>query len=168
MRLQAITLARSQIEGVLDALNHFLHDDEQLRLDMLEGETDLFAVVRRLLNDNEEDEGVILALKSQVEDRKARKDRAEHRIEKRKAAIASLMECAQLAKLPLPEATLSLRTLQPRPKVTDLDALPDEFVTIQQVRKPDLETIAAALEPGVTIPGVTMTNGGVSLSVRRR
>ena len=168
MRPQAFTVARSQIEGVLEALNLFLHDDEQLRLDMLEGETDLFGIVRRLLNDNEDDEGKIAALKQQVEDRKARKDRAEHRIEKRKEAIASLMEAAQLAKLPLPEATLSLRRLEPRPKVVDAEALPDAFVRVQQVRKPDLEAIAAAAEQGATIPGVVMSNGGISLTTRRK
>lgn len=162
---QSFTIARSQIEGVLDALNHCLHDDEQLRLDMLEGETDLFGIVRRLLNDNEDDEGAIADLREQVDRRKSRKDRAEHRIEKRKEAIASLMEAAQLATLPLPEATLSLRKLEPRRKVFDVDALPLGYFTTEEVRRADLAAIAAAKEP---IEGTTMTNGGVSLTVRRK
>jgi len=168
MQPQSINVAKAQIGQVLDALNHFLDDDEQLKLDMLEGETDLLSIVRRLLEENEADEGAILALESQVEQRRLRKERAKYRIERRKVAIGSLMDTAQLTKLALPEATLSLRTLKARPKVTDADALPDAFVTLSQVRKPDLEAIAAAVEQGAAIPGVTITNGGSSLTVRRK
>lgn len=163
-----IKLAKAQVADVLDALDHFLDDDERLKLDMIEGETTLVDVVRALLEANEEDEGLIPALDEQVEARKARKDRAKLRIERRKAAIASLMDVARLTKLPLPEATLSLRTLQPRAKVSNPDELPDAFTVTQTIRKPDMEAIAAAVEQGASIPGVTMTNGGTSLTVRRK
>ena len=73
-----------------------------------------------------------------------------------------------MTKLPLPEATVSVRTLQPAPKVVDENLLPDEFVKIQTVRKPDREAIDAACERGEQIPGVVMTNGGASLTVRRK
>jgi len=168
MRHEAINLTRNAIGQVLEGLNHFLDEDEQLKLDMLEGETPFLEVVRALLDANEADEGTIKALDEQIEARRLRKERAKYRIERRKATIGSLMDCARLTKLALPEATLSLRTLGSRPKVTDVDALPDEFVTIHHVRKPNLEMIAAAIEPGVVIPGVTLTNGGVSLTVRRK
>jgi len=163
-----IRVTQAQIGQVLDDLNLFLADDEQFKLDMIEGETDLFEVVRALLNGNEDDEGIVNSLDAQIADREARKDRAKHRITRRKAAITSLMDTARLTKLPLPEATLSLRTLQPRPKVTDVDALPDAFCTISTVRKPDKDAIDVAIEGGATIPGVVMTNGGTSLTVRRK
>lgn len=164
-----IKLAKAQISGVLEALSHFLSDDDEaLKLDMLEGETGLNEIVSRLLADNEDDEGQIAALDAQIDIRAARKERFAARIEGRKKAIASLMDCAQLTKLPLPEATLSLRTLQPRPKVADADQLPDGFVNVVEVRKPNLEAIKDAVERGETIPGVVMTNGGSSLTVRRK
>lgn len=165
----AIRIAKRDIDQVMEALNHTLGgDDPDLILDCLEGETDLFGIVRRLLDQNEHDEGNVRSLDQQIDDRKSRKDRAKHRIERRKAAIASLMDCARLTKLALPEATLSLRTLPPKPKVTDADALPDAFVTIQQVRKPDLEAIAVAIEGGASIPGAIRTNGSSSLAIRRK
>lgn len=170
MNPAAIKVAKVDISRVISslALSPGFTEDEKLKLDCLEGETDLFEIVRELLDDNEADEGVILALDCQIADRAARKERAKTRIEKRKEAISSLMDCARQTSLKLPEATLSLRTLRSRPKVVDVDQLPDAFVTIQQVRKPDNDAIAVAIEGGTTIPGVVMTNGGSSLSVRRK
>lgn len=164
-----IKLAKTQIGQVLEALNHFLSDDDEaLKLDMLEGETALNEIVSRLLADNEDDEGTIAALDAQVDIRAARKERLQNRIEARKKAIASLMDCARITKLPLPEATLSLRTLQPRPKVADADQLPADFINIVETRKPNLGAIKAAVDRGETIPGVVMTNGSTSLTVRRK
>jgi hypothetical protein len=168
MNPAAIKIAKRDIDRVLDDLNAFLGDDEQLKLDMLEGETDLFSIIRQLLNENEADEGIILALEEQIGSRQLRKDRAKARIDRRKTAMSQLMDCAQTTKLGLPEATLSLRTLQPRPKVVDVDQLPDAFVKVSQVRKADNDAIAVAIEGGASIPGVVMTNGGSSLTVRRK
>lgn len=162
-----IRLAKAQIGSVMEALARFL-DDEALKLDMLEGETSLNEIVARLLADNEDDEGIITALDAQVDVRAIRKERIQNRIEARKKAIGYLMDCAQITKLHLPEATLSLRTIQPRPKVVDTDELPADFVKVTEVRKPDLEAITNAVERGETIPGVVMTNGGSSLTVRRK
>jgi len=41
-------------------------------------------------------------------------------------------------------------------------------VKIETVRKPDREAIDAAFERGETVPGVTVTNGGSSLTIRRK
>jgi hypothetical protein len=145
-----------------------LEVDEQLKLSTLEGETELNEVVSMLLAQNEDDEGMIEALKAQIDERKVRIGRFENRIEARKSAICSLMDCAMLTKLPLPEATLSLRTLQPRAKIMDEDQLPSAFIKQVTVRKPDKAAIDAAIERGENIPGVIRTNGGASLSVRRK
>lgn len=138
-------------------------DDERLLLDTLEGETDLFELSRRLLNGIEADEGDAAALKEQMDARKARADRCKHRIEARRQALRALMECAQLDKLPLPEATITLRKLAPKAIVTDEAAVPDEFCTF--TRRPNM----AAIKDAATLPpGVSLDNGGVSLTVRRK
>lgn len=164
----AIRVAKADIARALSILELCpgLDFDEKLKLSTLEGETQLNEIVTALLNENENDEGVIEALKAQIEVRRDRKARFEHRIEARKQAIVSLMDAAALKKLPLPEATVSIRTLLPRPKVVDEEALPEAFTIL--VRKPDTEAIAAAVENGASIPGVVMSNGGASLTVRRK
>jgi hypothetical protein len=164
-----IKIAKNQIASVMDRLNHELGgDDEQLVIDCLEGETPLFDIARQLLDANEDDEGIIASLDQQIADRNTRKERAKLRIERRKSALISLMDIAAIKKLPLPEATVSLRTLLGRAKVIDPDLLPDAFVKVSEVRKPDMDAINTAVENGAQIPGVVKTNGSASLSVRRK
>jgi hypothetical protein len=166
----AIKLAKAEIGRVLSilALTPGLEPDEQLKLSCLEGETELNEIVSALLAQNEDDEGDVAKVKEQINTRRERVTRLESRIEARRNAIVSLLDCAQLTKLPLPEATVSVRTLQPRPKVVDAAQLPSAFTIEEIVRKPDIEAIEAAMERGASIPGVVMTNGGASLSVRRK
>lgn len=166
----AIKLAKVDIGRALSILELCpdLEIDEQLKLSTLEGETELNEIVSALLAANEDDEGMVEQIKAQIAVRRERIARFEHRIETRKNAIVSLMDTAMLAKLPLPEATVSVRTLGPRLKVTDADALPDAFTIPVTTRKPDMEAIESAVERGAVIPGVVMTNGGASLSVRRK
>lgn len=153
-----------QVKAVLNMLRDDLgEDDDRLKLDMLEGETNIFELTRRLLDNIEQDEGAKAALITQIQDRNERKARAEHRIEAHRLAIRALMEAAELDKLPLPEATVTLRKLPPKPIVTDEAALPDAFVKI--TRKPDMAAIKAANDP---VPGTALDNGGVSLTIRRK
>lgn len=166
----AVRVAKTDIQRILAvlALTPGLELDEQLKLSMLEGETELFEVVRSLLDENENDDGQIAALGAQVDARALRIERAKVRIEARKKAIMSLMDSARETTLKLPEATLSLRTLKARPKVADAEQLPDGFYTTVTTRKPDLDAIQTAFESGQPIPGVTITNGGSSLTIRRK
>jgi hypothetical protein len=164
-----IKIAKNQIASVMDRLNHELGgDDEQLVIDCLEGETPLFDIARQLLDANADDEGLIASIDQRIADINIRKDRAKLRIERRKSALISLMDIAAIKKLPLPEATVSLRTLLGRAKVIDPDLLPDAFVKVSEVRKPDMDAINTAVENGAQIPGVVKTNGSASLSVRRK
>jgi prolyl-tRNA synthetase len=166
----AIRVAKIDIQRIVASLELCpgFNDDHRLKTDMLEGETGLNEIVSALLAENEDDDGLIAALDEQVDVRSIRIERAKARIEARKKAIISLLDCARETTLKLPEATLSLRTLKARPKVTDADQLPDEFVTVETLRKPNREAIDAAFERGQPIPGVTITNGGASLSIRRK
>lgn len=158
-----VDLTRIQVAAIVTHLRDQFEDDEQLLLDTLEGETDLFEVARKLLDGMEADEGDKAALSEQIDARQTRKARADVRIKARREALAALMEAAHLDKLPLPEATVSLRKVSPKPIVTDADALPDAFVTL--VRKPNL---AAIKEAESLPPGCALDNGGTSITVRRK
>lgn len=166
----AIKIAKVDIARALSILElcSGLDADEQLKFSTLEGETELNEIVSALLAEIEDDEGTIENIKAQIKVRNERKARFENRIEARKGAIISLMGCARLTKLPLPEATVSVRTLQPRPKIVDADALPDDFLTETVVLKANMEAIEEALSHGTSIPGVAISNGGSSLTVRRK
>lgn len=162
-----VDLTKMQIEAVVTMLrDEFADDDERLLLDTLEGETDLFEMTGKLLNWIEQDEGAVVALKAQVDDRSERRRRFEGRIAAKREAVMALLDCAGLDKLQLPEATLSVRDLPPKPLVADEDALPDELCRVK--RTPDMALIRAALDAGEAVAGVTLNNPGRSLTIRRK
>lgn len=142
------------------------HADEELVADMLEGSTDLHEWVRYLLSAIEADEGAIKVLNEQISDRQSRKVSAGKRVERRREAIQAFLECAKLDKLMLPEATLSVRRVPPKPIVSDEQAVPDDLCRVKKT--PDMAAIKAALETGRAVSGVTLDNGSVSLTVRRK
>ena len=73
MNAPRFDLTASQVVSVMDMLAAVgVDDDDRLVLDTLEGETDLFAMLSKLLEQIEDDEGAIAALKFQVESRKHR------------------------------------------------------------------------------------------------
>jgi hypothetical protein len=142
-------------------------DDEPLRVDMLEGSTDLFELAGRLLSAIEDEEGSKAVLIAQVQDRNDRKARVERRIESYRDTLRALIEAAGTDKLALPEATVTMRKVAPKLIVTDPDALPDALCRI--TRKPDMAAIKEFFSdnPDNCI-GVTLDNGGLSMTIRRR
>jgi len=147
-----VKMTRDQVTLLLQLTEP--EDDEQLRLDMLEGETDLFELVSTLLD--------------QIEDRKRRAGRKERTIEQLRGIIGSLMETAGVRKLPLPQATVFTSSIKGTWKVTDPSLLPKKFLERHLVTKPDRAKIAAAIDKTGELPsGVTMSNGYTSLTIRR-
>lgn len=140
-------LTALQVRAVVTMLRDAFGDepDEQLLLDTLEGETDLFEMARKLLDGIERDEGDKAVLTEQMDVRKVRRDRCDSRNKARRDALMALMDCAGIDKLPLPEATLSLRQLAASIKVNDPAAVPDEYTVPNP--KPDLDAIKAAFSP---------------------
>lgn len=166
--MERLDLTKIQVEAVAAHLRDFLEEDERAYLDTLEGETDLFEWVRRLLAKIEEDEGNVAALKEQIGDRNVRKARAEARIETTREALKALLDCARLDKLVLPEATLSVRNTADSLKVNDPAAVPDEYTVPNP--KPSMEKIKAAF----TVETPDLPNwlrvepGRPSLTIRRK
>lgn len=66
----------------------------------------------------------------------------------------------------LPTATLTVSTVAPRPVISDESAVPADYW-----RQPDpvldKTRINVAVKAGDAIPGVTMSNGGHKLQIRR-
>lgn len=140
-----------------------LAEDEDLRADMLEGETDLHAVIEKLLGMAREAESMCEAIAARRGALGERLVRYEAKELAMREIIQTLMDRAGLQKLQLPEATLSISYRKPSPVVTDEAALPDEFCKI--VRKPDMAKIK---EAETLPPGVAMGNGKSVLTIRTR
>ena len=125
-------------------------DDEELLLDMLEGETDLFEIVRKLLEANEDDEGRKVALTEQMNIRKERRDRCDSRIARRRELIRELMEIAGVQKLPLAEATVTRQKVKAKVSVKDAEAVPHSLCKV--IYKPDMDKIKAQYSLSPILP----------------
>jgi len=165
MRLD-LTLA--QISAIRTAYADQLDEDERLMLDTLEGETDALAIVRRLLNGIERDEGDKAALIEQMEARKVRKDRCDQRIAAQRDAIAAIMQTAGLDRLPLPEATISLREVPAKLAIGDKSAVPDEFCVPKLTPSMDKIKAAFSLENGNLPNWLGVEPSRPSITVRRK
>lgn len=158
----------AQIEALKNMLRESVEEDGQLWLDTLEGETDVFDVVSRLLGENEDDEGLIAALDAQIDTRAVRSQRAEARIARRKSAVLWIMQTCKLTTLPLPEATVSVRQTAAKLVVNDPAAVPDKFTTPNP--KPSMDAIKAAFSPDTdNLPNwLRVEPARPSLAVRRK
>lgn len=161
--MERFDITLQQATAIAAMLRDQLEDDERAYLDTLEGETDLYEWVRRLLGRIEEDEGVSMVLAEQISDRTLRKNRAQKRIEANREAITALLESAKLDKLSLPEATVSVRKVAPKLIVIDETKIPDELCKF--TRKPDMAAIKAA---DSAVPGTALDNGESTLTIRRK
>lgn len=143
-----------------------LTDDGQAIADSIEGETNLHDAIRRVYWAVLEDQVQIDGLKEALATLQGRQSRFEARVERLRKAIENGMNAGELAKLELPEATLSMRSVPPKVEVSDEAAVPARF-WVQQAPKLDRKALGDALKAGETVPGATLGNGSVSLSVRR-
>lgn len=164
--------ARAQIAELQQAITNLLAaypelaEDEVLRADMFEAETDLHEVLSSLVSMQADDDAMVAAIKLRIDDLHARKARYERRKEGLRSLIQSVMDKAGLKSVPLPEATVSLSWRKPGPVVVDEAALPDGFV--KTIRKPDAAKIREAVASGQIPPGVALDNGKPVLTIRSK
>lgn len=168
MNAPRFDLTASQVVSVMDMLASIgVDDDDRLVLDTLEGETDLFAMLSKLLEQIEDDEGQVGALKYQIESRKHRIAAAEARIERARVMIGRLMDFAQRDKITLPEATLSRRTVNAKLEIANPSAVPERLCAVKYV--PDKAAINEAYADADALPNwLTRTPESKSITVRRK
>lgn len=142
-------------------------DDDQTVIDTVDGETDAIDVLRRTVALAIEAEAHAEACKalaaSYVERRKVLEDRAE----RYRIAVANFLQEVGEKSVRLPEGTVSWRDAGPRligdiPSAADL---PDNCVRL--IRTKHEPSIKAAIADGLVIPGLSLSNGGAALTIRR-
>jgi hypothetical protein len=157
--LRAAEVLKTSLAAALQA-------DPDLLLDMIEGETDLLETVDALLLAELADAAGIEALDGAIGVLKGRQQRLEARQATRRALLEQALMLLERKKLERPTATISLTERAPAVRVDDESAIPARFF----VNKPTLDKKALneAVKAGEDVPGVSMSNGSVSLTVRRK
>ena len=143
-----------------------LVEDEDLRADMFEGETDLHSIVNRLVSIKLDADAMAAAVKARKQDIADRQSRFERKAEGAKTLLKDLLIAADLPKVTLPEATVSITKPRTKVNILDVNDLPQGFYAVE--RKAKAAEIKAALEAGETIPGAELTLGSEGIMVRTK
>lgn len=140
--------------------------DERTLNDTVEGisnYTDMLAeIVRAALYD----EMMIDAIKARIAGMVARLTRFEDRAAKRRQIVRDEMVEAGLDRLMQPEFTASLRRSSPAVQVIDENAIPPDYFEMRPHL--DKRRLLDEMKSGVEIPGATLSNPFLSLSVRTK
>jgi hypothetical protein len=183
-----IEAAKTLKANMADAI---LEDDQFLR-DLIEGETSIFELFDRLIGSTGEDEALVKGLKEYIAVMTGRKDRIEKRIEIKRLLLLSAMEVAGLPKYEGACGTISRKPTPPKVIITDETLIPakywkradptvDKATLLQDLKAIKDRAIEAAgsedlqfdsddtlkIAAPETIPGAELSNGGITLAIRR-
>lgn len=153
-------------EALRETLGKLPGMDEETVRDSIEGETDLHGAISGAVDMLTDTEVMVEGLDAKIGELQARQKRYEDRRDFLRAAIEQAMVIGNLKKLELPEATLSLGNRAPGLVITDESLVPASFWK-QPDPVLDKAAIKAALKEKQQVPGVTLGNGTISLTIRR-
>ena len=158
-------LVKAEIAKLIEA-NPELAEDESLRADMIDGETNATRIIERALEQQQEAETMVGAVKAREIDLAARRGRYERKSEAMRSLIKSIMRAAHLDKITLTEASLSLTKARQTVGIEDLDALPQGY--FKTTRQADKAAIKNAFDRGEEIPGAFIVTGETGLTIRTK
>ena len=142
-----------------------LQDDEQLRADMLEGSTDLYQHIRKLLILSNEAAAHLRGLREYRNAIAVRMDRLQSKYDIFRRFVHRLMTLCDLARINLDVGTVTIQSGGARRVIiTDLAALPDSLVKIERI--PLKTEIRELLLTGQYVPGAELSNHEPHLVVR--
>lgn len=143
-----------------------LDEDEDLRADVLEGETDFHSIAARILRRKLDARVMSSAIKERKQEIAERQARYERQEDGYTALLKSLLIAAGVDKLTLPDATVSITKPRIVVEITDETAIPQGFVEIKRI--PKKAEIKKALEAGEIIPGAALGLSDDGIMVRTK
>ncbi len=165
VKLIDVNATRAHVQNLL-SLHPEMAADETLRMDMIEGETDAFKLLALILDNIRDSQ----TMKAAIDERAKELDRRSLRYEAREDFMRKLalriMETADLRKVQLPEATLSVRAAPPAVRIINPELIPEKFWRIK--REPNLSQIKAVLKTGTLVSGCSLNNAPDVLAVLTR
>lgn len=160
-----VTILERQIAELVTEFPE-LADDEALRADVIEGQTDAMEFLERLTSELREAEAAVATKQTRINDIKSRQASDERRAEAMRKLALRLMTAGDLKTARLVEGTLS------RVKGRQFVAIDDEKLLPQWAKVSEVKTsisktaIKEALESGITVTGARLDTGPETLQVR--
>jgi len=162
LKLKSDELVR-QIEALIKDYPEML-EDEILRADMIEAETDTVGFIRQLEKKRNDAKVNMEVLMLYINQLKNRFERFRKQEEAMRTLMFRLLQAGQLRRLVLPEATLSIASAPARVLITNEDELPEDYWRIK--REPDKERIKLALITAAVVPGAELSNSPDYLRIK--
>jgi hypothetical protein len=163
---QDLTRQAQAVQQLLAACRDIIGEDDEFAADVIEGQTDFVEIVNTLVGQDSLDKTLIEGIGAHIKDMTARKARLATRRERRREALTKAFQTAGVkGALRCPLGTVGLNATPAKVIPTDEKLIPAEFWT-QPAPELDKKALAAALKSGRDIPGATLSNGGVTISIR--
>lgn len=160
---RGLTIEAEAAQALLANIRDVIGDDEQAAIDAIEGETDLIEVISSAVDRITEIACMVDALKAREKKLKERRERLERQAEHLRTAVSTAMAQAEIKRLELPPATLTLKSVPPKAIPINEAEIPSEFWK-RQDPKLDMRALLAALKQG-PVPGAVLSNGGTTIQI---
>lgn len=164
---RALHIQGEAAKVLLANIRDVIGDDDEMIATAVEGETSLVEAISSAVDRLAEVGAHCEVLAARIKDLSERKGRFEDQASRIKAAIHVAMGHGELRKLELPQATISIRAVQPKVEVIDETEIPARF---WKRKDPELDRkeLLKALNAKEVIPGATLSNGGETISIRSK
>lgn len=169
--MRTLQIEMRAAEVIREQVKTLAGDDPDFMRDAIEGETNLREMIAAMVAADGEDAAVIDGLTAYGKALNDRKARIENRVEMRRALIASALDLAELPKLETATGTVSRKALPTRAMVINEADIPAQFFVVPPPRL-DRAALTKALKENADaglpeIPGATLSNGSVTIQIRR-
>lgn len=138
--------------------------DPETFMDTLDGMTDAADIADRMIADMLAAEAMGEAIRGEIADLTARRDRYDARKDAFRRQLLSLLDATGEKKMERPRATISRRAGLPSVQITDEAAIPSQLC--KTTVAPDKAAIKAQLLSGETVPGAQIVMGADGVTVR--
>ena len=106
------------------------------------------------------------AIDAEIERLKARKQVIVNRKQQLRDYLLYNMEAAGIKKIDCPLFTVTLRQGMESVEIIDQSQIPNEYVTVEVVEKPDKAAIKAAIKSGKEVTGAILKRGANSIQIK--
>lgn len=160
-QMRVLTALRANLQA-----HHEELEDEELMVVLADGETSLLELIDLMLEADVHDEALISGLKVQKDTLSARLHRLQERRQSRRSILEQALVLLDRKSLERPLATLTLVHRPPQLIVEEEAQVPARFFDLKPVLNKRLTK--EALDGGEEVPGARLSNGTMTLTVRRR
>ena len=133
-------------------------------MDTLDGMTDAADIADRMIADMLAAEAMGEAIRGEIADLTARRDRYDARKDAFRRQMLSLLDATGEKKMERPRATISRRAGLPSVQITDESAIPSQLC--KTTVAPDKAAIKSQLLAGEAVPGAQIVMGADGVTVR--